>query len=52
VGLVLEAAGEVKVPLPYASIVRDKVLAAQARGMGQLDWSCLTEIARRNAGQA
>jgi 3-hydroxyisobutyrate dehydrogenase-like beta-hydroxyacid dehydrogenase len=52
VGLVLEAAGEVKVPLPYASMVRDKVLAAQARGMGQLDWSCLTEIARLNAGQA
>jgi 3-hydroxyisobutyrate dehydrogenase-like beta-hydroxyacid dehydrogenase len=51
VGLVLEAAGEVKVPLPYASMVRDRLLAAQARGMGQLDWSCLTEIGRLNAGQ-
>lgn len=43
---------QVKVPLPYASMVRDKILAAQARGMGQLDWSCLTEIAPLNAGQA
>jgi 3-hydroxyisobutyrate dehydrogenase-like beta-hydroxyacid dehydrogenase len=49
--LVLEAAGEVEVPLPFARIVRDNILAAQARGMGQLDWSCMTEIARLNAGQ-
>lgn len=51
VTLVLEAAGEVDVPLPYASLARDAILAAQARGMGQLDWSCMTEIARLNAGQ-
>jgi len=51
VALVLEAAGEVNVPLPSAGLVRDAILAAQARGMGQLDWSCMTEIARLNAGQ-
>jgi len=51
VGLILDAAAEVHVPLPYASLVRDKCLAAQARGMGQRDWSTLTEIARLDAGQ-
>lgn len=52
VSLVLEAAGEVNVPLPIASLLRDNILAAQALGMGQLDWSCVTEIARLNAGQS
>lgn len=51
VTLILEAAAEVNAPLSYASVVRDKCLAAKARGMGQLDWSCLTEISRLNAGQ-
>ncbi|HXA77820.1 MAG TPA: NAD(P)-dependent oxidoreductase [Candidatus Acidoferrales bacterium] len=51
VRLILDAAAEVHVPLPYASLVRDKCLAAQARGMGQHDWSTLTEIARLDAGQ-
>ena len=49
--LILAAAGEVNAPLPYASIIRDKCLAAQAQGMSQLDWSVLTEISRLNAGQ-
>jgi 3-hydroxyisobutyrate dehydrogenase-like beta-hydroxyacid dehydrogenase len=49
--LILAAAGEVHTPLPYASIVRDKCLAAQARGMSQMDWSAITEISRLNAGQ-
>ncbi len=49
--LILAAAAEVHAPLPYASIVRDKLLAAQARGMSELDWSALTEISRLNAGQ-
>jgi 3-hydroxyisobutyrate dehydrogenase-like beta-hydroxyacid dehydrogenase len=51
VTLILAAAAEVHAPLPYASLVRDKCLAAQARGMSQLDWSVLTEISRLNAGQ-
>lgn len=51
VTLILEAAAEVHAPLSYASVVRDKCLAAQARGMGQLDWSAMTEISRINAGQ-
>jgi 3-hydroxyisobutyrate dehydrogenase-like beta-hydroxyacid dehydrogenase len=51
VTLILAAAAEVHAPLPYAGIVRDKCLAAQARGMNQLDWSVITEISRMNAGQ-
>ncbi len=51
VTLILEAAAEVHAPLSYASVVRDKCLAARALGMGQLDWSCLTEVSRLNAGQ-
>jgi 3-hydroxyisobutyrate dehydrogenase-like beta-hydroxyacid dehydrogenase len=51
VRFILEAAAEVGVPLPYASIVRDKIIAAQAHGWGERDWSVFTEIARLNAGQ-
>jgi len=52
VRLILEAAGEVQVPLPFASLIRDKCLAAQARGFGQQDWCVFTEISRLEAGQA
>jgi 3-hydroxyisobutyrate dehydrogenase-like beta-hydroxyacid dehydrogenase len=48
--LILEAAGEVHVPLPFASVVRDRCLAAQAHGLSQQDWCSFTEIARLNAG--
>ena len=48
--LILEAAGEVHVPLPFASIVRDRCLAAQAYGLSQQDWCAFTEIARLEAG--
>jgi 3-hydroxyisobutyrate dehydrogenase-like beta-hydroxyacid dehydrogenase len=50
VQLILEAAGEVHVPLPFASVVRDKCLAAQAHGLSQQDWCSFTEIAWLNAG--
>lgn len=49
--LILETAAAAQTPLPIASIVRDKILSAQARGLGQCDWSVFTEIARLNAGQ-
>jgi len=51
VRLILDAAAEVGAPLPSASLVRDRCIAAQAHGMGQHDWSCLTEIVRLDAGQ-
>jgi 3-hydroxyisobutyrate dehydrogenase-like beta-hydroxyacid dehydrogenase len=50
VRLMLEAAGEVHVPLPFASVIRDKCLSAQAHGFSEQDWCSFTEIARLNAG--
>ncbi len=51
VTLILQAAAEVHAPLSYASVLRDKCLAAQARGLGQMDWSVMTETSRFDAGQ-
>jgi 3-hydroxyisobutyrate dehydrogenase-like beta-hydroxyacid dehydrogenase len=51
VALILEAAAETHAPLSIANVVRDKCLAAQARGMGHLDWSAMTEVSRIDAGQ-
>jgi 3-hydroxyisobutyrate dehydrogenase-like beta-hydroxyacid dehydrogenase len=51
VRIIVQTAAELHVPLPVASLVRDKILAAQALGFGQHDWSVLTEISRLNAGQ-
>ena len=51
VRLILDAAAEVHAPIPYASLVRDRLIAAQAHGMGQQDWAALTEMARLDAGQ-
>jgi 3-hydroxyisobutyrate dehydrogenase-like beta-hydroxyacid dehydrogenase len=48
--LISETAAEFRVPLPCASVVRDRITAAQAYGWGQRDWSVFTEIARLNAG--
>jgi hypothetical protein len=31
--------------------VREKLMAAEARGMKGQDWSCFTEITRSEAGQ-
>lgn len=49
--LILQTAEQFQTPLPFASVVRDRIIAAQARGFGQCDWSVFTEIARLNAGQ-
>jgi len=51
VQLMLNAAAEVHVPIPNASLIRDKFLTAQAYGLGQLDWSAFTEVTRINAGE-
>jgi len=50
VRLILDAAGEVHVPLPVADIIRDKCLAALAYGFNDRDWCVFTEITRLNAG--
>ena len=51
VTLILQAAAEVHAPLSYASVVRDKCIAAQARGLGGMDWSVMTETSRNDAGR-
>lgn len=50
VRLVLEAAGEVDVPMPLASLLRDQLLTAISNGQEQLDWSSVSQVAARNAG--
>jgi 3-hydroxyisobutyrate dehydrogenase-like beta-hydroxyacid dehydrogenase len=45
------AAGEVvDAALPFASVVRDHLLTAIARGMEELDWSSTAKLAAENAG--
>jgi 3-hydroxyisobutyrate dehydrogenase-like beta-hydroxyacid dehydrogenase len=52
VRLVLAAAEELQVPLPVASLVRDRLLTLVATGGGQLDWSAVSTLADRDAGNA
>jgi 3-hydroxyisobutyrate dehydrogenase-like beta-hydroxyacid dehydrogenase len=50
VRLVLEAAGAKSVPMPIASVLRDRLLTAIARGNAEKDWSVLGRIAAEDAG--
>jgi 3-hydroxyisobutyrate dehydrogenase-like beta-hydroxyacid dehydrogenase len=50
--LVLYAAEQAQVPMPLASVVRDRLLAAAARGKGELDWAALAQAAAEDAGLA
>ena len=52
VNLMLEAAGEVHVPLPIANILRDRFLTAMSQDMGERDWAALTEIIRQSTNIA
>jgi 3-hydroxyisobutyrate dehydrogenase-like beta-hydroxyacid dehydrogenase len=48
--LFLQAGERHQVPLPLASLVRDRMLAALAHGYGELDWSVFSRIAAQEAG--
>ena len=48
--LALAAAEEVNAPMPFASIIRDHLIAALANGQGEQDWSSFSKMAARNAG--
>jgi len=50
VRLAMAAAESVNVPLPLASLVRDRMITALARGYGDMDWSVIGKIAAENAG--
>lgn len=48
--LVLQAAEAAQVPLPLASLMRDRFLGARARGWDDLDWSAVARLAAMDAG--
>ena len=48
--LVLEAAEGLNVPLPLASLLRDRFLALLAQGGEALDWSAISQLAARGSG--
>ena len=50
VRLVLQAAEAQNVPMPVASLVRDRFITAMARGNANKDWSALGLIAAQDAG--
>ncbi len=48
--LALSAAEALAVPLPLASLLRDRFLTLIAHGGGALDWSAIGDLASRDAG--
>lgn len=49
VRLVLSAADDMQVPMPFASLLRDRFLALLAHGGGDLDWSAIGRGAAEDA---
>ena len=50
--LTLAAAEELRVPLPLASLLRDRFLTLLAQGGETLDWSAVGQLAAQDAGAA
>ena len=48
--LLLAAAEEARVPMPMASLVHDRFVAALARGLSESDWSAIARLSAENAG--
>lgn len=49
--LTLAAAEELRVPLPLASLLRDRFLTLMAHGGEKLDWSAIGHLPAKDAGQ-
>ena len=49
--LALGAAEALRVPMPVASLLRDRFLTLLATGAGDFDWSALAALAARDAGE-
>ena len=49
--LTLAAAEALRVPMPLASLLRDRFLALLAQGGDKLDWSAIASLAAKDAGQ-
>ena len=50
--LVLQAAEALNVPLPLASLLRDRFLTLMANGGEDLDWAAIGALAAKDSGQA
>ncbi len=50
--LMLQASTDTRVALPYAGVIREKMLTAIAHGLEEKDWSATYEVTRMNAGLA
>lgn len=50
--LVLAAADDLRVPMPLASLLRDRFLTLLAQGGDHLDWSAIGGLAARDSGSA
>jgi 3-hydroxyisobutyrate dehydrogenase-like beta-hydroxyacid dehydrogenase len=48
--LLLAAAEDLAVPMPMASLIHDRFVAALAQGLGEADWSAIARVSFRNAG--
>lgn len=48
--LLLAAAEQAAVPMPMASLVHDRFVAALAQGLGESDWAAIARISFQNAG--
>lgn len=46
----IEAAQDLGVPMPIASVIRDHFVSAIANGQEELDWSSIAKVSARNAG--
>ncbi len=50
VRLILAAGEAANVPLPLASLMRDRLISGIARGYGETDWSAVAKVAAADAG--
>jgi 3-hydroxyisobutyrate dehydrogenase-like beta-hydroxyacid dehydrogenase len=50
VQLMLDAATDARAPLPYAELIRSKMLTLLANDLGDKDWAVIAEVARAAAG--
>jgi len=51
ISLTLAAAEELRVPMPLASLLRDRFLTLLARGGEALDWSAISQLSALDAGR-
>jgi 3-hydroxyisobutyrate dehydrogenase-like beta-hydroxyacid dehydrogenase len=50
VSLVIRAAEDLRVPMPLASLIKDNIVAALAKGRDKWDWGGLVSSIREAAG--